>query len=85
MMYAYCLISTKPTQIENVFNELSKIAFVSEAHPIFGEWDIIAKVEFNQRNGSMAWRNGLNPEIMDRLRAIPGILHMKTLLGVSYC
>ncbi len=45
MVIGFVLINVSPLHEYDVFNRLSKIPEVIELHPLFGEYDLIAKVE----------------------------------------
>ena len=44
-MYAYVLIALKECDEKKVLEELRKLKNVKEAHILFGEWDIVAKID----------------------------------------
>lgn len=71
------MISTAPAKEHDVYNELSKIPQVIELHPLFGEYDLIAKIEaedFNQ----------MGEIVVDSIRAINGVIDTKTLTGIKF-
>ena len=45
MAVGFVLISTAPAHEQEVYNKLSKIPEIIELHPLFGEFDLIAKIE----------------------------------------
>ena len=45
MPVGFVLISTAPAKEHQVYNELLKIKEIVELHPLFGEYDLIAKVD----------------------------------------
>ncbi len=45
MQMAYVLISVEPGDEGQVIRELEQVERVSEAHIVYGVWDIVAKVE----------------------------------------
>ncbi len=72
-MRAYILISLKTPDEQAVLDELKSMSKIREAHVLFGEWDIIAKIE------------GQNPEdvatfVMDEIRALPQVKLTSTLI-----
>ncbi len=72
-MRAFVLISLKTPDERAVLDELKAMSKIKEAHVLFGEWDIIAKVE------------GENPEdvatfVMDEIRALPQVKLTSTLI-----
>lgn len=44
-MYAYILVSVIPGNERDIFDHLSDLPNIKDAHILFGEWDIILKVE----------------------------------------
>ncbi len=45
MAIGFVLISTAPAKEHEVYNELLKVKEIVELHPLFGEYDLIAKIE----------------------------------------
>ena len=77
MAIGFVLVSTAPSKEHEVYNEMMKIKEISDLYPLFGEFDLIAKVEarnFNQ----------LGQIIMDKIRTIEGIVDTKTLTGIKF-
>ena len=75
MAIGFVLIRTAPGKERDVYERLMKIKSIVEMHPLFGEYDIIAKIsgeDFQQ----------LGEIIVDTIRTIPGVLETKTLTGV---
>jgi DNA-binding Lrp family transcriptional regulator len=73
----FILISTAPAREHEVYNELLKVKEIVELHPLFGEYDLIAKIEavdFNQ----------LGQVVVDKVRSIPGVIDTKTLTGIKF-
>ena len=73
----FILISTAPAKEHEVYNELLKVKEIVELHPLFGEYDLIAKIEavdFNQ----------LGQVVVDKVRSIPGVIDTKTLTGIKF-
>jgi DNA-binding Lrp family transcriptional regulator len=76
MAIGFVLISTAPSKEHDVFNALKKIESIVEIHPLFGEYDLIAKIETEDFNK-------LGELVVDKIRTIPGVINTKTLAGVS--
>ena len=72
----FVLIHVSPSRESEIFNKLSKIPQVIELHPLFGEYDIIAKIEAKdyERIGEIVILN---------IRKINGIIHTTTLTGLK--
>jgi len=45
MAIGFVLITAAPAHEHDVYNKLSKVPEIVELHPLFGEFDIIAKIE----------------------------------------
>ena len=45
MAIGFVLMHVSPLHEHDVFNKLSKIKEIIELHPIFGQYDLIAKIE----------------------------------------
>ena len=45
MAIGFVLISAAPAREHEVYNKLSKVPQIVELHPLFGEYDLIAKIE----------------------------------------
>ena len=48
-----------------------------ELHPLFGEYDLIAKVEAEDFNA-------LGQLVVDRIRSVSGVIDTKTLTGIKF-
>lgn len=77
MAIGFVLISTAPAKEHDVYNELLKIPEIVELHPLFGEYDLIAKVEAEDFNT-------LGEIVIDKIRTIPGVIDTKTLTGIKF-
>jgi len=77
MAIGFVMISTEPAKEHDVYNELLKVKQIIELHPLFGEYDLIAKVEakdFDQ----------LGQIVVDKIRSVPGVIDTKTLTGIKF-
>ena len=45
MTLGFVLIDTSATYEHEVYNKLSKVPEIIELHPLFGDYDLIAKIE----------------------------------------
>ena len=77
MAIGFVLINVAPAQEHEVYNKLSTIPQVVELHPLFGEYDLIAKIDANDFEE-------LGTIIVNKIRAITGVLDTKTLTGLSF-
>ncbi len=73
----FVLISTAPAKEHEVYSELLRVKWIVELHPLFGEYDLIAKVEAEDFNA-------LGQLVVDKIRAVPGVIDTKTLTGIKF-
>tara|TARA_B100001248_G_C27268595_1_gene401939 strand:+ start:235 stop:468 length:234 start_codon:yes stop_codon:yes gene_type:complete len=76
MATGFVLITTKPGKEHDVRAQLDKIEEVTNRWMLFGEYDLIAKVESDEEYV-------LTKIIVEDIRPIPGITDTKTLLGAE--
>lgn len=72
MAIGYVLIVTAPTKEHEVYNTLSGYEEIKEIHPLFGQYDLIAKIE--AKNINM-----LGEIVTNKIRSIAGVVETKTL------
>lgn len=77
MAIGFVLVSTAPAKEHEVYDTLKKLPSVVEVHPLFGEYDLIAKLESKDFNT-------LGQVVVDQVRTIPGVIDTKTLTGISF-
>ncbi|MGA1820172.1 MAG: Lrp/AsnC family transcriptional regulator [Thermoplasmatota archaeon] len=76
-MVGFILISTKAHEEENVMAILNSTPEVQEAHLLFGEYDIIAKVVARDFNG-------VSKIVLEKIRSLDGVVHTETLAGITF-
>jgi DNA-binding Lrp family transcriptional regulator len=64
-----------PLHEYKVFNKLSKLHEVIEVHPLFGEYDLIAKIEAEDYES-------IGQIIINKIKTIEGIIDTTTLTGI---
>ena len=76
MAIGFVLISAAPAHEHEVYNKLSKVPQIVELHPLFGEYDLIAKIEAEdfERLGNL---------VVNKIRSIKGVIDTKTLTGTQ--
>jgi DNA-binding Lrp family transcriptional regulator len=76
MPIGYVLINTAPAHEHEIYTKLSKIPEIVEVHPLFGEFDLIAKVEPEdfEKLGTL---------VVEKIRSIKGVIDTKTLTGTQ--
>ena len=77
MALGFVLISASPGREHDVYNALLKVNDIVELHPLFGEYDMIAKVEAPDFDA-------LGFVIIKRIRSIEGVVDTKTLTGTKF-
>ena len=77
MAIGFVLISAAPAREHDVYNKLSKVPEIVELHPLFGEYDLIAKIQAEdfERLGKI---------VVDKIRSIEGVIDTKTLTGTKF-
>jgi DNA-binding Lrp family transcriptional regulator len=75
MVIGFVLMHISPLYEYEVFNKISKLHEVIEVHPLFGEYDLIAKIEAEDYES-------IGQIIIDKIKTIDGIMDTKTLTGM---
>ena len=76
MAIGFVLITTKPGQEKMVRDNLEKIEFVTSGWMLFGEYDLIARVQAEDEFQ-------LTRCIVEEIRPLEGIADTKTLIGAE--
>ncbi len=76
MAIGFVLINAAPAHEHEVYTKLSKVPEIVEVHPLFGEFDLIAKIEAEdfERLGNL---------VINKIRSIKGVIDTKTLTGTQ--
>ena len=77
MAIGFVLISTDPGHEKEVYNQLLRLPEVQELHPLFGEYDLIVKMEAQDFDS-------LGHTVVSRIRSIEGVRETKTLTGTKF-
>ena len=77
MAIGFVLIHVSTLRESEVFNKLSKIPEIIELHPLFGEYDLIAKIEAEDYES-------IGEIVIHKIRTIDGILFTSTLTGLKF-
>ncbi len=77
MAIGFVLISAAPAREHEVYDKLSKVPEIIELHPLFGEYDLIAKIDAEdfEKLGSI---------VVNKIRSIEGVINTKTLTGTKF-
>jgi len=70
------LIRVSPKHETEVFNKLSKLSEVIEVHQLFGEYDLLVKVEAEDYES-------IGEIVIKKIRTIDGLTDTKTITGIS--
>jgi DNA-binding Lrp family transcriptional regulator len=76
MATGFALLSISPLHEKNVYEALKNIAEITEIHPLFGEYDILVKVECSDIDQ-------IGELVIRRIRSLKGIVDSKTLIGTK--
>ena len=76
MVVGFVLMHVSPLHEYEVFNKLSKLHEVIELHPLFGEYDMIAKIEAKDYES-------IGEIIINKIKTIDGITDTTTLTGIK--
>jgi DNA-binding Lrp family transcriptional regulator len=76
MVIGFVLMHVAPLHEYEVFNKLSKLNEVIEVHPLFGEYDLIAKIQAEDYES-------IGEIIIQKIKTISGIIDTTTLTGLS--
>ena len=77
MVIGFVLMHIAPLHEYEVFNKLSKIPEVIEVYPLFGDYDIIAKIEAEDYDR-------IGEIVIHKIRTINGITFTSTLTRLKF-
>jgi DNA-binding Lrp family transcriptional regulator len=77
MTVGFVLINVLPGSEKKVFDMLIKWDEIEELHPLFGDYDLIAKVQSPDYET-------LSDIVVNKIRSIKGITGTKTLTGAKF-
>ncbi len=77
MAIGFVLITIVPAREHDVYTKLSKVPEIIVLHPLFGEYDLLAKIEADDFES-------LGVIVVNKIRSIEGILDTKTLTGTKF-
>jgi DNA-binding Lrp family transcriptional regulator len=76
MAIGFALLSISPLHEKSVFESLKNVAEIIEIHPLFGEYDILVKIQ----TGDI---DTIGEVVIKKIRALKGIVDSKTLIGTK--
>jgi len=76
MAVGFALLSISPLNEKKVYESLRNVPEITELHPLFGEYDILIKIECSDidRIGQI---------VINKIRSINGVMDTKTLIGTK--
>ena len=77
MAIGFVLITAATTREQEVFKELSKLSEIVELHPLFGEYDLIAKIEADDFDN-------LGAIVVNKIRSIEGVRFTTTFIETKF-
>lgn len=77
MAIGFVLIKTSPAAERDVYNIVKDMDMVMEVHSLFGEYDLILKLQAEDFNT-------LGQRVVDDIRSIEGVEDTKTLTGIEF-
>ncbi len=77
MAIGFVLIIAAPAHKHDLYHKLTKVSEIIELHPLFGEYDLIAKIEAEdfEKLGNI---------VVNKIRSIEGVIDTKTLTGTKF-
>lgn len=77
MALGFVLISTEAGKDREVYEQLIQVTEITEMMPLFGEFDLIAKVEASTFDD-------LGRLVAEKVRPVPGVTDTRTLTGTKF-
>lgn len=74
MAIGFALLSISPLHEKIVYETLRNIPEITEVHPLFGEYDILLKIECGDIDT-------IGSVVINKIRALKGVMDTKTLIG----
>ena len=75
-MLAFVLLALRNGNAEDIMEELSDMKEIKEVHILFGEWDILAKINVHDSDE-------LSTFIIQKIRTIEGVKMTSTLIAAK--
>jgi len=77
MSIGFVLIKAAPALEHEIYIKILKVSQIIELHPLFGEYDLIAKIQADDFEK-------LGKIVVDSIRSIEGVIDTKTLTGTKF-
>ena len=72
-MLAYVLIALDSAKEQQIYEEVKDMEGIKDAHMLFGEWDMVAKLELENPEALSAF-------VIQNIRSIPGVRLTSTMI-----
>ncbi len=76
MAIGFALLSISPLHEKTVYEKLKQIPEIVEVHPLFGEFDILVKIEARDIDS-------IGGIVINKIRSVQGVVDTKTLIGTK--
>lgn len=76
MATGFALLSISPLYEKAVFESLKNVPEIIEIHPLFGEYDILVKIEGTDIDA-------IGEVVIKKIRSLKGVVDTKTLIGTK--
>jgi len=76
MAIGFALLTISPLHEKSVFETLRNIPQITEIHPLFGDYDILLKME-------CADIDQIGELVIQKIRSLKGVVDSKTLIGTK--
>jgi len=77
MSIGFVLIKAAPALEHEVYTKILKVPQIIELHPLFGEYDLIAKIDAKNFEK-------LGEIVINNIRSVKGVIDTKTLTGTGF-
>jgi DNA-binding Lrp family transcriptional regulator len=77
MTVGFVLINVAPGTEKKVFDTMIKWDEIQELYPLFGDYDLIAKIQTSDYEG-------LSEIVVKKIRTLKGVTETKTLTGAKF-
>jgi DNA-binding Lrp family transcriptional regulator len=76
MAIGFALLSISPLYEKDVYKILNDVPEITEVHPLFGEYDILVKIECPDIDS-------IGQVVIKKIRSLKGVVDTKTLIGTK--
>jgi len=77
MAIGFILVTVAPAHEHEVYNKLSKLSEITEVYPLFGAYDLIAKIETDDFDT-------LGAIVVNKIRSIEGVTFTTTFTETKF-